>query len=309
MSEHPILFEYERSPYAQKIRLLLAAAGVSVRRCDQPAVLPRPDLEALGITYRRIPLLAIGKDVYCDSSLIIDTIMQHLAKAGAVPTSSADKAFQDWGNATFHAALGMIPSAALQDKAFVKDRASIFPKITRKDITELRPSALASFRARCKQVEDNFLPSMDGPFTHGKTVSLSEVHYMWSIRWGLMSLGAAKEAGFGKDAFPKLWKAIGSLPTATPEALSSDKTIEAIRGAGQPKMGPKGVMADDPLNLAAGTPISIESEDAEPGAHPQVGKLVGTGPDEVVVEVGKDGVRAHFPRVGYYFRRQETSKM
>ena len=33
--------------------------------------LPRPDLaDRLGVKYRRIPVLAIGKDVYCDSSLI-----------------------------------------------------------------------------------------------------------------------------------------------------------------------------------------------------------------------------------------------
>lgn len=34
-------------------------------------VLPRPELaDLLGITYRRIPVLAIGNDVYCDTSLI-----------------------------------------------------------------------------------------------------------------------------------------------------------------------------------------------------------------------------------------------
>ena len=33
--------------------------------------LPRPDLaDRLGVTYRRVPVLAIGRDVYCDSSLI-----------------------------------------------------------------------------------------------------------------------------------------------------------------------------------------------------------------------------------------------
>jgi glutathione S-transferase len=32
---------------------------------------PRPELgRSLGVTYRRIPVLAIGRDVYCDTSLI-----------------------------------------------------------------------------------------------------------------------------------------------------------------------------------------------------------------------------------------------
>lgn len=38
-------------------------------------MLPRPELsELLGISYRRIPLLAIGNDVYCDTSLISYTL-------------------------------------------------------------------------------------------------------------------------------------------------------------------------------------------------------------------------------------------
>lgn len=37
--------------------------------------LPRPELsEKLGVSYRRIPILAIGNDVYCDSSLIASAL-------------------------------------------------------------------------------------------------------------------------------------------------------------------------------------------------------------------------------------------
>ena len=37
--------------------------------------LPRPELsETMGITYRRIPILAIGRDIYTDTSLIASTL-------------------------------------------------------------------------------------------------------------------------------------------------------------------------------------------------------------------------------------------
>jgi glutathione S-transferase len=37
--------------------------------------LPRPELsERMGITYRRIPILAIGRDFYADTSLIASTL-------------------------------------------------------------------------------------------------------------------------------------------------------------------------------------------------------------------------------------------
>jgi hypothetical protein len=44
---------------------------ILIFRQIQPRILPRPDLARLGINYRRIPLLAIGCDVYLDSRLII----------------------------------------------------------------------------------------------------------------------------------------------------------------------------------------------------------------------------------------------
>jgi glutathione S-transferase len=37
--------------------------------------MPRPELSsALGVSYRRIPVLAIGNDVYCDTSLIASAL-------------------------------------------------------------------------------------------------------------------------------------------------------------------------------------------------------------------------------------------
>jgi len=46
--------------------------------------LPRPELsETMGITYRRIPILAIGRDIYADTSLIVSTLeRRYPASAG-----------------------------------------------------------------------------------------------------------------------------------------------------------------------------------------------------------------------------------
>lgn len=49
----------------------------------------------------------------------------------------------------------------------------------------------------------------------------------------------------------------------------------------------------------------IDSYSTDPGKHPQAGKLIGTSIDETVIEL-KDGVRLHFPRVGYIVRDQKT---
>ena len=76
----------EFSPIAQKTKLLLTAAGVKFDRVDVPPLIPRKDLEELGITYRRVPILAVGKDIHCDSKVIFDVVLNKLANK-AVPTS------------------------------------------------------------------------------------------------------------------------------------------------------------------------------------------------------------------------------
>ncbi|TKA67375.1 hypothetical protein B0A55_08753 [Friedmanniomyces simplex] len=301
---HPIIhFDYDFSPYGQKTKLLLTASGVKYQKCDQPVVLPRPDLEALGITYRRIPLLAVGKDVYADSSLIIDLITSKLATSGAVATLPADKPFEEWGNTVFREMLGIIPPQALTPE-FVKDRESIFPLVKRPDLKTLRPSTVAGFQSRCRQVEDTFLANGSGPYMNGDKLSLADIHFIWCLRWGMKDLGAAHEAGNGKDAFPKLWKMIESLPPAEPGVLGSEEMLKTIKGSEYSADGPTSVMKGDALGLAAGTSVTVESTDAKPGAHVQAGKLVGTSPSEVVLEVGNDGVRLHLPRIGYIVRAQ-----
>lgn len=49
--------------------------------------LPRQDItDRLGIGYRRIPVLAIGNDVYCDTSLIIPVLERKFPEEKGYPT-------------------------------------------------------------------------------------------------------------------------------------------------------------------------------------------------------------------------------
>ena len=120
-----IAYDYDFSPYGQKVRMLLDLAGVPYKRCDVPAVLPRPQLESLGITYRRIPVLAVGKDVYCDTSLISRKILELQGPNGKLNSHPAEPAFEQWGNWAFQTGLATAPSSLLSPE-FVKDRQTIF---------------------------------------------------------------------------------------------------------------------------------------------------------------------------------------
>lgn len=74
-SPTPILHHYEASPYAEKIRLMFGRSSLAWQSLLSPVQPPRPNLDPLtGGGYRRIPVLQIGADIYCDSALIADTL-------------------------------------------------------------------------------------------------------------------------------------------------------------------------------------------------------------------------------------------
>jgi glutathione S-transferase len=61
-SQSLILHQYEMSPFSEKIRVIFGMKGLEWHACDQPRIMPKPDLVALTGGYRRIPVLQIGAD-------------------------------------------------------------------------------------------------------------------------------------------------------------------------------------------------------------------------------------------------------
>jgi hypothetical protein len=78
---------------------------------------------------------------------------------------------------------------------------------------------------------------------------------------------------------------------ATKQVLASDYALPDI-----------GVDEFDRLGLRAGDWISIEPMDAKPGTYPQLGRLVGLNRMKTVIQLN-NGLRLHFPKVGYNVKR------
>lgn len=101
-------------------------------------MLPRPELsELLGISYRRIPVLAIGNDVYCDTSLIAYALERRFPasaghgtlfpkrKGGGTDTGMIKAFAQSYTDKmVFPLAAGMLPWEKLPE-AFLKDRSDV----------------------------------------------------------------------------------------------------------------------------------------------------------------------------------------
>ena len=66
-----ILHHYPTSPYGAMIRMALGIKGLAWRSVIQSNMMPRPHLTPLTGGYRRIPVMQIGADIYCDTQIIL----------------------------------------------------------------------------------------------------------------------------------------------------------------------------------------------------------------------------------------------
>ncbi|OJD29548.1 glutathione s-transferase [Diplodia corticola] len=298
MSSPVILYDYDFSPFSQKMRYLLHLSGVEFQRVDQPVVLPRPDLQVLGITYRRIPVLAMGKDVFCDTSAMVDVVQRRFQKVRA---GRADKAFEAFAARFFENVIPAVP-AKFSNPSFRRDRETIFPVLGRPDLESLRPSAVGGVVSMLGVIENEFLGG-GGQYLGGDEPSMADVYVAPLVRWALQTIGLGDEAGMTKEDFPRVHSWVSRLPVVQPEAISALEAEVLILEA-EYSEEKADVPQADPLGIAAGEEVSVESADAAPGCHPQVGRLAGLTRDETVVEL-ENGIRLHFPRAGYIVRRRE----
>ena len=121
----------------------------------QPVYLPREDINALGVKYRRIPIMSIGRDIYCDTRLILDKLEEKFP-SGALGASQPDlraveKLLESWtidGGIFVRAAQTIPPEMPLlNDPNFIKDREEFMARSwSMETIKALRPEALAHIR-------------------------------------------------------------------------------------------------------------------------------------------------------------------
>ncbi|OCT49219.1 glutathione S-transferase [Cladophialophora carrionii] len=305
VSEPPVvLFDYQFAPNAQKARNLLSMCGIPFKVCEQPFVMPRPVLADLGITYRRIPVNAIGRDLYADNHVFLEAVQSAFPeKAAALAKSPADHAYEAFGYRTFWICLPLVPEKLMSEE-FLKDRAELFSVFNRPDYKQLRPSALAEFRQTLDLVEKDFLAQ--GPWIGGEKCSIADIHASWMIKFVLQTLDVKNEPGFSERDFPKVHAWVNGLPLHTAEndaeKISADEAKQAILSSAYAAKD-TGIDSADPTGLQAGVRVVVgTTDDATPGGRPQEGKLVGLSRNEVVIEL-ENGIRMHFPRLGFVVKK------
>src|SRR5438477_6169919 len=71
LSQAIVLHQYDVSPFSEKVRVALGIKRLAWYAVEQPVIMPKPDLVPLTGGYRKIPVMQIGADIFCDSQIIL----------------------------------------------------------------------------------------------------------------------------------------------------------------------------------------------------------------------------------------------
>ena len=298
MTAEIILHHYDTSPFSEKVRVMLGVKGLSWRSVIQPVIMPKPELIPLTGGYRRIPVMQVGADIYCDTQVILAEIEARHRKPDAV--RGADWAVNLWADRLFFQATVAVVFGEIGDAVpaeFVADREKLSGRPF--DIAAMKAAAgpmKAQWRAHAAWIE---LGLGSNDFLGGSTPSLSDIAAYMNVWW----LGGAAPAAL-TNLLQGLTKTLGWRERM--KALGHGRRTEmsgaeALAAAGAASPG-KTQASDpaDPSGLKPGDAVTVRADDY--GRDPVEGRLVTVNAERITIarECGElDVVNVHFPRVGY----------
>ncbi|KRB51073.1 MAG: glutathione S-transferase family protein [Pseudomonadota bacterium] len=293
-----ILHHYETSPFSEKVRLMLGLKGLAWDSVQAPVIMPKPDLVPLTGGYRRIPVLQIGADIYCDTQVILAEIERRAPAPAAV--SGAAWAVNFWADRSFFGVTVPIIFGELGDatsQEFIADREKLSGRPF--NIAAMKAAAgvmRPQWRAQAAWIEEG-LAGAD--WLGGAAPGLADIAaYMniWFLARSLPDLADELLSGFTRT---QAWRPrVAAIGHGQRREITAAAALDVARAA-EPAAAPAHDVAD-PLGLSPGVSVVVAADDY--GRDPIAGTLVAATRDRVVLaretpELGKTHI--HFPRAGY----------
>jgi len=298
-----IFHQYAMSPFSEKIRKILACKNIAYREVDQPAWMPKPHLTPLTGGYRRIPVLQIGADIYCDSALIarkLDAIVPE-PSIYADGNAAAAEATALWADKLLFPATVPLVFTALADiipPELFDDRRAMFPQLNLESLRAALPAARGMLHSACAMLEQT-LARHDYVLGSQFTVADAAVyHTLWFARGD----ATARDTIYSPPKLAGWMQRIEAMGAGRPQSLSGEEALQIARSA-EPEDVDQSVPDNDPTGLKLGTTVAVASDDLPQSVF--TGRLVALRPHEMVIERRDEQVgcvAVHFPRAGYFLR-------
>ena len=302
-----IFHHYPPSPVAEKVRKTFVIKGLSWASCEENRLPPRLELFAMTGGYRRIPVMQIGADIYCDTQCILRELDKRfptpaLAPAGRCGMAFALSRFTDSEMFTHAFKAVLAPAAAKLPPAFVADRGRLYlgPDYDMAKEAADMPHTLSQLRPMLGWVDDCLRET--GAFITGDDAKMPDI-LVWYLVWFLKGRWADAANFFeefdGVNQWADRMEAIGQGDMSE----ISPQDALAVCKAAMP-MTAEASDDRDPQGLKVGMNVSVEPL-TDSGEEAVTGTLRVVSRDSVTLtlindEAGEHAV--HFPRVGYRVR-------
>lgn len=301
-----ILHHYPPSPVAEKIRTAFGLKRLGWRSVEENRMPDRPELFAMTGGYRRIPVMQVGADIYCDTQLIFMELERRHPEPSLFPGGRRGlpfglsrwldgECFELGVRAAFAPALDRVPEALLKDRT----RLYFGPDVDMEREREDMPHTLAQLRAQLGWL-DTALSASGNDWFAGDAAGMPDL-LVWYVYWfvrGRYPEAASFLAEFsGLDAWATRAEAIGhgdpsDMSPAEALAVAAD-TEPATEESGDPL---------DPQGLEPGQRISVAPMVRNDMERPVDGVIRQVSRDRIAISRRDDRcgeVVVHFPRVGY----------
>jgi glutathione S-transferase len=326
-TEKPILFHYPQSIYSHRVLWYLWLLSIPYDECIQSPVMPRPDLASIDVGYRKIPILSIGKDVYCDSRLIISKLEKLYGNSSLTPSTSADagirKLFQNFSvdGGVFANAVRLIPywieGGMLQNKVFLDDRQKLSGgrRMTKELMEAGRPDGVQHMLQIFDLFENTFLADGRDWVLGTREPSAADIDAVWPFEWMIVdsNMKECLPEQINDRIYPKVYawvkrftgiieekKKTCAKPTTLDGAAMKTRTLNAASSTDDIDF-----MENDPLGLKQGDQVQVFPSDyGQTGLS--IGALIGLSTNEVVIK-NTQGLHLHFPRWNFSIRNYTLS--
>lgn len=303
-----ILHHYPMSPFAEKVRRVLAYKQLPWKSVLIPAVMPKPDLIALTGGNRKTPMLQIGADIYCDTALICDTLEHLQPEPTLYPPHEKGLAriMAQWADhQLFWSAMShsLRPQGAAQllatqpldvAKAFAQDRAGMRVAVPRVGPSDAAGACQSYLRRLANMLEDHAYLLGEQPCL----ADFAAYHPLWFIRVQTPVMAEVL------DATPAVVAWMDRMAAFPDDAIETLDATEAIAiAAAATAQSVDGLTFQDDHGIALGSQVTISGDTF--GPEPTEGTLVAATRMHYTVRRNDERagtVHVHFPRIGYVLR-------
>ncbi|MFT6490912.1 MAG: glutathione S-transferase [Parvibaculaceae bacterium] len=299
-----ILFhQYGPSPFSEKIRVIFGIKGLDWYAVEQPVIMPKPELTLLTGGYRKIPVLQIGADVYCDTQRIVAEIEKRYPTPSLFrgPNQGLDWCLNSWADRVFFQAVVAVVfggGAAMADEAFIADR----EKLTGRAFdVEAMATALPMMKEQLRSHLGWLNAELqDGrKFLKGDMPGFADAAAFYNIAFMLGAYPAIKDMLATLSNLDKWVGAVHAIGHGNRTEMSREESLAIAHDATsitRPQTDPH-----EPNGLVPGDAVTIMADDY--GQDPIQGELVTSNAHEIAIKRTTDelgDVVIHFPRAGFF---------